>query len=51
MITDLIALAMILSTFIAIVVVGSASAAVISAVGSAIALAFHAWRKRTKATR
>lgn len=47
MISDLVALALILTTFVAIMVCANPSAAVISAIGAAIAMAFRAWRKRT----
>ncbi|AXK88486.1 hypothetical protein SAMN05421776_1287 [Nocardia farcinica] len=49
MVADLVALALILTTFVAIVLCASPSAAVISALGAAIAVAFRAWRKRANA--
>lgn len=46
LLADLVALALILSAVVAIVVFGSASTAVISSAGGAIALAFRAWRAK-----
>lgn len=49
LIADLAALALILAALVAIVLFGNASAAVVSAVGAAISLAFRAWRTRAAA--